>query len=234
MDEKQATQDRIRVWDAPTRAFHWLLAGSFAGAWLLSETERYRNLHVGFGYAVAVLVGLRVLWGFVGTRHARFTDFVAGPRAAIGYVLDLLRGRAPRHAGHNPAGGLAILAILLLAVATAASGWLTSNEIGGEAAEELHEVFASAWLGMVVLHLVGVLVGSFAHRENLPRTMITGWKRGLPSDGIPRTYAPRAVFVAVAALAAFAWGAGFWTDVAPGAAAETAMAATVDRPDDDD
>jgi cytochrome b len=127
------TTRSIRVWDAPTRAFHWLLAASFAGAWLLSERERFRNLHIGFGYARVALIAWRIVWGFVGTGHARFSDFVSGPRTILDYVRGLLRGTPRHYVGHNPLGAVAILAILGLAIATAATGWLTYNEIGGRA-----------------------------------------------------------------------------------------------------
>jgi cytochrome b len=214
---------RERVWDVPTRVFHWVLAGCFTGAWLLSESEQFRAVHVGLGYATAALVLLRVVWGVAGTRYARFASFVRGPRAAVAYLRDLVAGRAPHHAGHNPAGGLAVVALLVLAAATAVSGWATLNEYGGERVAELHEVIAGTWLAAVVVHLAGVLVGSLAHRENLARAMVTGWKRARPGEGIDRTYAWGGVLVLGAAVAAFAWGAGLWGGT-PGAA-ETAVAA---------
>lgn len=211
---------RILVWDIPTRFFHAALATCFAGAWLLSESERWRHLHFGFGYAVLALVAFRIVWGLVGSRYARFSDFAFRPRAAFEYAKSLLGGRPRHYVGHNPLGGLAIVAILLLAVATGATGWAMSNDIGGEALEELHEMLAATWLTVVGLHVAGVVVGSLLHRENLARAMVTGHKTGDAVDAIPRTFAPAGVVLAALVAFAFAWGAG-WTGLAtgPGAAA---------------
>ena len=118
-----AERPRTLVWDAPVRVFHWLLAACFAVAWLSAESERWQLLHITAGYTMAGLVVFRILWGLVGTRHARFSDFVRGPRAVAAYLKSLLRGRPEHHAGHNPAGALAILALLALALLTVATGW---------------------------------------------------------------------------------------------------------------
>jgi cytochrome b len=235
------TTRRILVWDVPTRVFHWSLAAAFAGAWILSESERWRNWHVGFGYAVLALIVFRVLWGFVGSQHARFAAFAFRPRAAFEYAAGLLRGRPPRYVGHNPLGGLAIVALLVLGVLTGVTGYLTYNEIGGERFEELHEGLASAWLALVVVHVAGVLIGSLLHRENLVRAMITGWKMGAPADAIARAYAPVGLALAAVVAGVFAWGGGALPGAAPaptrgtGAeASETAVAAALPARDDDD
>jgi cytochrome b len=213
---------RILVWDVPTRVFHWLLAGSFAGAWLLSESERWRNVHVGLGYAVLALVALRIVWGFVGTKHARFANFAFRPREALDYAKSLLAGRPRHYTGHNPLGGLGIVGLLVLAVATGVTGWLNYAGVGGEDAfEELHEAFATAWLVLVAVHVAGVLVGSLAHRENLPRAMVTGYKEGAPADAITRPHAVAGLLVAGVAAAAFAWGCGAF-GTPPGGAGATA------------
>jgi cytochrome b len=166
------------IWDLPTRVFHWALAASFVGAYLLAEEDGSRNLHVMFGYTVAGLLIFRVLWGFVGSTHARFRDFAYGPGAAAGYLRDLVRGRARDYDGHNPAGSWAIYALLTLAAATALTGWLYYNGIGGETFEEIHEMLANAWLVTVAVHLAGVIVASLAHRRNLAAPMITGHREG--------------------------------------------------------
>jgi len=162
------------IWDLPTRVFHWALAGSFLGAYLLAEQDELRSLHVMFGYTVAGLIAFRLLWGVIGSTHSRFRDFAYGPTAAIRYLRDLARGHARDYDGHNPAGSWAIYGLLAVAAATAMTGWLHYNEIGGEASEELHEVLANAWLVLVAVHVAGVIVGSLAHRRNLVATMITG------------------------------------------------------------
>lgn len=172
MNDPTATGSRL-VWDLPTRVFHWALAGSFLGAYLLAEEDGSRNLHVMFGYTVAGLLFFRLLWGFMGSTHARFRDFAYGPGAAAAYLRDLVRGRARDYDGHNPAGSWAVYALLTLAAATALTGWLHYNDVGGETFEEIHEVLANAWLVMVVVHVAGVIVASLAHRRNLVVAMIT-------------------------------------------------------------
>jgi len=167
----------VRVWDAPVRIFHWLMVLSFAGAWLTAESERWRLVHVTLGYTMAGLVVFRLVWGVVGTRHARFADFVRGPAAVGRYLRSLLQRRPEPHAGHNPAGGWAILALLVLAVLATVSGWAVYADLGGKWIEEAHEFAASAMLVLVVVHVAGVLLGSWLHRENLVRAMITGRKR---------------------------------------------------------
>jgi len=167
---------RQRIWDLPTRVFHWTLALSFFGAYLLAESERVRHIHVMFGYTVLALVVFRLVWGFIGTRYARFSSFAFGPRAVFEHLRGLLRGDGGEHAGHTPAGSWAIWAMLLLALLTAVSGWFTLNEIGGEMFEEVHEVAANAWLLVVFVHVAGVIVSSIMERTNLPRAMLTGYK----------------------------------------------------------
>ena len=173
MQKRDAAAKRL-VWDLPTRVFHWALAGSFLGAYLLAEQDGLRSLHVMFGYTVAGLIAFRLLWGFIGSTHSRFRDFVYSPMEAIRYLRDLATGRARDFDGHNPAGSWAIYGLLAVAAATATTGWLHYNEIGGEALEELHELLANAWLVLVAVHVAGVIVGSLAHRRNLVATMITG------------------------------------------------------------
>ena len=177
MNDSTSTGSRL-IWDLPTRVFHWALAGSFLGAYLLAEDDGSRNLHVMFGYTVAGLLVFRLLWGFMGSTHARFRDFAYGPGAAAAYLRDLVHGRARDYDGHNPAGSWAIYALLALAAATALTGWLQYNGIGGEAFEEIHEAFANAWLVMVAVHVAGVVVASVAHRRNLVASMITGRRDG--------------------------------------------------------
>lgn len=167
---------RVRVWDLPVRVFHWALVGAFTGAYLLAESERQRQIHVMFGYTVLGLVAFRLVWGFVGTRYARFASFLYGPRRAFEYLRGLLHGDPPRYLGHNPAGSWAVYAILGIAAATGITGYMTLNEIGGEGIEELHDALANGWLLLVGAHVLGVIASSIAHRENLARAMVTGYK----------------------------------------------------------
>jgi cytochrome b len=195
----------VLVWDLPVRLFHWAMVGCFAGAWLTSESERWRLLHTTLGYTLAGLVLFRLLWGVVGTRHARFSSFVRGPRAALGYLRSLLTGRPQHFAGHNPAGALAIVALLGLGLAVVASGWANEqNLLAGEWLHEVHEAAASLMLGVVGVHVAGVVLGSWLHRENLVRAMWTGRKAGRSGDGIR---SPRRLVAALllALLLGFWW-----------------------------
>jgi cytochrome b len=203
----------IRVWDLPVRVFHWSLAISFAVAYTVAESESLRGLHTMLGYTVLGLVVFRLLWGFVGTRYARFSSFAYSPGAALGYLKNLFRGSGPQYIGHNPAGSWAVYLMLVLALATGVSGYLTLNEIGGEAFEEVHELAANAWLAVVIVHVLGVIASSIAHRENLARAMVTGWKQGAGINGIPGATVGIGVVVAIAVISFWSWS--FLTGAAP-------------------
>ena len=221
---------RVLVWDAPVRVFHWLMVFSFVGAYLTAESERWRLVHVTLGYTMAGLVAFRLVWGFVGTRHARFASFVRAPAAAARYLRGLLSGQPEPGAGHNPAGALAIVALLAMTVAVSATGWATYNEIGGGWLEELHEVTANAMLAIVGVHLFGVLLGSWLHRENLIAAMVSGRKRARPEDAVRSAWRSVAALM-LAAVLAFWWlqwsGAA---SIGPGSEA----AASVGKHDRDD
>ena len=194
----------VLIWDLPVRVFHWALVVSFAGAYWLSESERLRDIHVMFGYTVLGLVAFRLVWGFVGTRYARFRSFLFSPREAAAYVRSLFRHADPRFLGHNPAGSIAIWAILGVAALTGITGYATYDEIGGDAVEEVHEVLASGWLWLVGIHVGGVMVGSLLHRENLVGAMITGYKRAEAPAGI------RGTFAAIIGVALLSGVLGYW------------------------
>lgn len=210
--------ERKLVWDLPVRVFHWALAASFAAAYAISDSERWRGVHVGLGYTALALIGFRLLWGLVGTHHARFASFRYRPWEALVYLKELATGRARHYTGHNPAGSWAVYAILALGLATGATGYLTFNEIGGDAFEEAHEVLANAWLLVVALHVAGVIVSSLVHRENLARAMVTGYKLAdspRPAGGPAVSLLGIAMAVAVVA---------FWTWSALGGAGPLATA----------
>jgi cytochrome b len=194
---------RILVWDIPTRIFHWSLALSFLGAFLTAETERYRDLHIALGYIMLGSIVFRLVWGFVGTHYARLSSFLFKPAEIVAYLRSLL-ARQPQHfLGHNPAGSVAIFLLLGLGLLAAISGVMLYYEVGGEEAfEELHEGAANFMLLIVAIHIAGVVVSSVLHRENLVRSMITGYKNGDAGVGINRTYAWLGVIMA-AIIAAF-------------------------------
>ncbi|MDO8459242.1 MAG: cytochrome b/b6 domain-containing protein [Burkholderiaceae bacterium] len=197
------TPTKILVWDAPVRVFHWLLVLSFAGAYLTAESERWRLLHVSLGYTLGGLVAFRILWGLIGTRYARFASFVRGPAAVTRYVRTMLSGKPEHHIGHNPAGAVAIVLLLLSSIAIVASGWAIYNDVGGHLVEELHEGASNFMLIVVGVHVAGVLVASWLHRENLVRSMVTGKKDGAPHEGIRRAWRPLAIIILLSVL-------GFW------------------------
>ena len=199
-----AGERKTLVWDAPVRVFHWLMVLSFAGAYISAESERWRLLHVTLGYTMAGLVGFRILWGLIGTKHARFTTFVRGPAAVKRYLLAILRGRPEHHVGHNPAGALAIVAMLALTLAIAASGWSIYNELGGDWLEEVHEFSANLMLAIIGVHIAGVLLASWMHHENLTRSMIDGRKSASPTDAVRSAWRSVAALMLVAVLA-FWW-----------------------------
>ncbi len=221
---------KVLVWDAPVRVFHWLMVLSFAGAYLTAESERWRLAHVTFGYTMAGLVAFRLVWGFVGTRHARFASFVRGPAAVVRYLRGLVQGHAGQEAGHNPAGALAIVALLGLTVVVAAAGWATYNDVGGGWLEELHEGAANVMLAIVGVHVTGVLLASWLHHDNLIGAMVSGRKRARPEDEVKSAWRAVAVLVLVAVLG-FWWMQ--WNDGPPAAAASD-NAASVKKHDRDD
>jgi cytochrome b len=167
----------VKVWDPFVRLFHWSLVALFVLAYVTGD--EVEKVHIAAGYAIAGLLALRIVWGFVGPRHARFTDFVRSPRVALRYMRDTLLLRARRYVGHNPAGGLMVVALIVMLAGTCGTGYLMTTDAywGSKAMEEVHEVFANATIVLIVLHVLGVLVASFEHRENLVKAMVTGRKR---------------------------------------------------------
>jgi len=193
----------VLVWDAPVRVFHWLMVLSFAGAYLSAESERWRLVHVTLGYTMVGLVAFRIVWGLVGTRYARFSSFVRGPSAVVGYLRGLLSGKPEHHTGHNPVGALAIMALLGLTVAVTSAGWATYNDIGGGWVAELHELAANVMLAVVGAHVAGVLLSTWLHHDNLIGAMVTGRKPGQPTDGVRSAWRSVAALMLAAVL-------GFW------------------------
>lgn len=206
-------EKKILVWDLPTRLFHWSLVAMFAGAFLTADSERYRDVHVLLGYTVLGLIAFRLVWGVVGTRYARFSSFAFGPRRVLDYLKSLLARSPQHHLGHNPAGAWAIFLMLALALLTGITGYTAYNEIGGEWVAELHEGVANTMLGLVVVHIAGVVLSSLLHGENLVVAMVNGRKLGNPRDGIRRKHWAVAVAL-VLGIAGFLGSGGEFT---PGA-----------------
>ena len=171
-DRKQIS-DQVYVWDAFVRSFHWTLVLSVTVAFL---ADKETLLHAWAGYAAGALIATRFLWGFIGSRYARFSEFLYAPSTTLRYVCDLLVLRAgERRIGHSPGGVYVITLLLVFLAGTVATGILVYDE--GQWAEDWHRVFANIALALICVHIVGVFLRSFVYRENLVRAMITGFKR---------------------------------------------------------
>lgn len=187
--------DEVTVWDPLVRIAHWTLAVSFLVAFV--SADRWEELHVAAGYTIAGLAVFRLLWGFIGTSHARFRSFVTSPATLLRYLRKLLAPQPTRYLGHNPAGGWMVVVLLLSLLLTTLTGMLAygtfsgtmrlvGTALGGEAFdifslydlfEDVHEFLGFLMLLLAVVHVAGVLVVSWIYRENLVRGMITGRKR---------------------------------------------------------
>lgn len=172
------------VWDMPVRVFHWLLVICFAGAWLSSESERWALIHYAFGYTACLLILIRLVWGLIGTRYAKFSQFLKSPRAVIEHFMAMLRGHPHHDVGHNPAGGLVMFALMLLILLVGFTGYLSVKEFLGNFVSEAHEVLASLALGLVIVHIIAAIGMSLIEKQNLVRSMVSGKKQGMPEQGI--------------------------------------------------
>jgi cytochrome b len=166
------------------RLFHWSLVTSFAVAWLTGD--ELMSVHEWAGYAAGGLVALRLVMGFVGSPYARFRQFIRSPGKIAAYAGDILHHREARYLGHNPVGGMMVMALLGALAALALTGWMQTTDAywGVDWVEEVHELLANALLVLVMLHIAGVLLASLRHRENLVRAMITGRKQAARIDDI--------------------------------------------------
>lgn len=169
------------VWDPLQRVLHWSLVALVIPAGFTGNVRG--NLHLVLGYGALAVVAVRLLWGFCGSRYARFTQFVRGPRRTLGYARAVLSGRAPRYLGHNPLGGWMILALMSAIALLALSGWLfTTDWLWGYGwLMDIH--LGLAWLlaALAVLHVCGVIATGRKHGENLVAAMFSGGKR--PASG---------------------------------------------------
>ncbi len=206
---------RLLIWDLPTRLFHWLLAVSFAIAWLTSGSDQWLSVHSFFGYLMLGLIGFRLVWGFVGGHYARFASFAYGPGAGSAYLRSLLARGAARYIGHNPAGSQAIFLLLGLGVIVAITGIFVqggeeqqlvaagvTSIAGGTIIKQAHEWAAYLMLAVVVGHLAGVAIDSWMTKENLPLSMVTGFKEVPPDTTVTRGHwlAASGMLAAVAAF----------------------------------
>lgn len=180
----------IKVWDPAVRIFHWSLVAAFIIAYV-SEDD-FMTIHAYAGYIIIGLLIFRVVWGFIGTRHARFSDFVSPPNEILAYLKEMVALKAKHYLGHNPAGGAMIIALLMSLFITTLTGlcvygiegsgpfvgWLSgAGEFAKDALEEVHEFFANFTLLLICIHVAGVILSGIVHAENLVRAMFTGIKQ---------------------------------------------------------
>lgn len=214
--------ERRQVWDLPVRVFHWALVASIFGAFVTNRLGvSYFKYHVWFGYTVLVLVAFRIIWGFIGTRHALFSNFVCGPAITLRYAIGLLTGRKLRYAGHNPLGAWMVIVLLIALAAQAAFGLFANDDIFnvgplyGYVSKGLSEQLTSFhrrlfyWIiGAVVIHVAAVAAHQLFDQSKIVHAMFTGRK---PHSNVPETEAIGssrtwlAVLVGVALVAALAW-----------------------------
>ena len=219
MAETQKSEGTVAtpVWDIPVRFFHWALVLLIAFSWLSSEMD-WMEWHMYSGYTVLTLVLFRVIWGFVGSSHARFSDFIYGPGAVIAYIRTLPSRTAAKFAGHNPLGGISVVLLLLCILVQTGTGLFSNDDILTEGPLFKHVTKElSDWLTTihkynfnVLLALIGVHVGAVLYyliykSENLIKPMFTGRKH-LPAGAAPATM--RGVALAIVLLAVCA--AGVW------------------------
>lgn len=210
----------LRIWDLPTRLFHWALVVCVIGAFVTVKLGGlYMDWHVRFGIATVGLIAFRLAWGLIGPRYARFSQFVRGPSAIAGY----LRGTV-RSAGHNPLGALSALVMLLAIGFQAISGLFVSDDIMiqgplyGRISEDtsatltgLHKANEWVLITLVALHLLAVIWYSAIKRQRLVQAMITGDKplAEVPADALPAQDGP-AVWLRAVVLAACCTGLVYW------------------------
>lgn len=181
MTGRRDTAPAIKVWDPLVRVGHWSLVIGIVATWLT-----HGRWHEWLGYAVLGVVTLRIVWGLIGSRYARFGQFVRSPAATLNYSKKVLKYKEPRHIGHNPLGGWMIITMMSTITGVCASGWLyTTERFWGVAwVEELHEGLTNFLIVLVVLHVSGVIISSMRHHENLVAAMFHGRKRAPASHDV--------------------------------------------------
>ena len=224
MNQPDTTVAERRVWDLPVRIFHWSLVLAVAGAWITHEFLGgyiWFDYHKWCGYAVLVLVGFRILWGLVGTRHALFWNFVRNPLATARYAFGLLRGRHSVFTGHNPLGAVMVIVLLLALLTQAVLGLFGDDDNGNlgplngyidhERALDLtslHRLLFWWIVGAIGLHVLGVIVHRLTTGEKLVRAMFTGRKPAVvvpEKEAIHSSKLVLAVLIAALLAGALAW-----------------------------
>lgn len=194
---------RVLIWDEPTRVCHWLLAVCFAGAYWTADLDDWESVHATLGYTASGLALFRIVWGFVGTRYARFSESLQSPAAVARYVVQMPHGWGKRYMGHSPVSSIFVVVILSLALVLGATGWMARDAFSSASIVQLHDGVAYMALGLIGLHMAGVVLSNWRAGESLLLPMLNGTKLGNPSEAIHKTWRSVAVLI-IAAVS------GFW------------------------
>lgn len=185
---QELSMNQTIVYDLPTRVFHWLFALLFTVAFVIGNTvdddSTLFSYHMIAGIVLCFLVVLRIIWGIVGTKYARFTGFSLHPRELALYLKGLLTGDNRKWAGHNPASSWAAIAMMAFALGLAVTGYLMATGQGGEDLEELHELLANGFLIIVLLHLTGIALHTVRHRDAVWKSMFSGRKTDISEENL--------------------------------------------------
>ena len=199
MQQSPQNQDLIKVWDIVVRIFHWAMVLLFSAAFLTGEF-RANEIHIWLGYGVGALLLARLVWGVIGTPYARISSWIFSSRETLAYIRGSLAGHPKDYAGHNPLGSLMVIALIIMISTIVTSGLLIAGAIEFEgplldltqsmgdaeayALKTLHEILAIGTLLLITLHVLGAIVASIQHRENLIKAMFTGYKKRPPSAAV--------------------------------------------------
>lgn len=167
----------IQVWDRFVRFFHWSLVSCvLINYFAIDDGE---TVHQWLGYFASALVLARIVWGFIGSKHARFADFFPTPTRLRHHLQAMRTGKSDPHPGHNPLGALMMLTLITLVLGLGVTGYLQGTDMfwGEEWLQELHEVLASTLIGLAALHALAAIVMGRIERTNLVQAMITGVKK---------------------------------------------------------
>lgn len=212
---------RVKVWDGPTRLFHWVLVVLFVLSSYSAFQDKfgiYANMHLYSGVAIIALLGWRILWGFAGSETSRFSHFVRGPKATAAYCSEAIKGRPSREIGHNPLGALSVCLMLILLLAQASMGLFASDAmffygpfsdsidsgLSGDLTG-IHELLGYGLMGLVGLHILAILLYRLLRGTDLLTPMITGWKRVSSELVVPSLVSPWRAVILFGLVAGTAW-----------------------------
>jgi cytochrome b len=193
------------VWDLPTRCFHWLLVLNFFVSYFSAESERWALVHITSGFTFFGLLLFRLFWGLAGSQYVRFSAFLYKPATTLQYFKNLPTRQSKPCIGHNPLGAIAIILILAVGLLCSISGWLIYADLGATELEECHDVAATVMIGLVLIHLMGVLFSSYWQRENLLRAMLDGKKAIDAEHAITQSHGLLAILLLLSVIGFWLW-----------------------------